>query len=72
MDNGQNFPNRKNFENTEYDPATRTFTGDYTFEPDTVNGNQFWNFRLVFSPDFSMIESGYREAWTPQRTKTTK
>jgi hypothetical protein len=58
LDDGSLPPVKKYFENPSYDPSTRTFQGVIRWEPVAFNGDSRWEYRIVFSENFTIIESG--------------
>ena len=58
LDDGSSPPVRKPFENSSYDPLTRTFNAVVHWSPVTFHGDLKWNYRIVFSEDFMTISGG--------------
>merc|ERR1719223_492986 len=58
LDDGSALPSRKAFLNSHYNPGTRTFTGRVSWEPTTWNGEQFWEYEMVFSENFLSVVAG--------------
>lgn len=58
MDSGYPPPAKKTFCNATYDVGSRTFKGMIDWSPDSFYGGvQYW-YRMVFSADYTTIESG--------------
>eukprot|EP00397_Hematodinium_sp_SG-2012_P011067 GEMP01011195.1.p1 GENE.GEMP01011195.1~~GEMP01011195.1.p1 ORF type:complete len:440 (+),score=93.15 GEMP01011195.1:337-1656(+) len=57
LDDGTKPPERKTFVDAHYDPDTRTFTGTVIW-PVPFNGHGKWDYEMVFSKDFMIIERG--------------
>ena len=55
---GSKPPAKKYFEDPKYDPTERVFTGKIVWGENTFGGAYSWDFRMVFSTDFSFIENG--------------
>ena len=55
MDSGKYLPDIMYFQNEKYDSVTRTFTGDISYAPDTMDGYSVARFVMVFSDDFTYI-----------------
>ena len=55
---GSKPPAKKYFEDPKYNSTSREFTGKITWGKNTFQGVYSQDYRMVFSPDFSFIESG--------------
>ena len=60
MDSGEYPPKIMFFQNEKYDCVTKTFTGDISYAPDTMQGYSVARFVMIFSHDFFHIQGGYR------------
>lgn len=58
MRNGTQPPKKKYFCSPKYHATTRTFTGTIVWGENSMSECAQWNYRMVFSEDFSTIESG--------------
>ncbi|MCB9592734.1 MAG: hypothetical protein H6719_08375 [Sandaracinaceae bacterium] len=67
LDNGLPFPARKAFTDLRFDLSNRVFEAniDWTEQGTTVNGASRWEYRMVFSSDYSRIESGELGVFAP-------
>jgi len=54
---GSSLPDQKPFEDTSWNPATRTFKGTVSWDP-SFAGSIRWEYEMIFSADFSSIEKG--------------
>jgi hypothetical protein len=57
---GSKPPAKKYFEDPKYDSTQRVFTGKIVWGENTIKGVYSEDYRMVFSLDFSFIESGER------------
>ena len=59
LGDGSPLPEKRQFENVNYNAQTRTFTAQVSWKPPaTYMGCTLRKFTMVFSEDLSMIESG--------------
>ena len=58
LDDGSVPPQKKQFLNSTYDPASRTFRAIVDWSGVTFGGDAQWIYRMVFSEDFTHIECG--------------
>jgi RING-finger-containing E3 ubiquitin ligase len=58
LDDGSRPPPRKYFINPSYNEGTKTFRGDIDWSPTKWDGEMLWRYKMVFSEDFLIIESG--------------
>ena len=71
LDDGTPPPERKPFENSSYDPETRTFRGVVNWSPVAFHGDSRWVYRIVFSEDFMAIEGGEVTAYQTQQEESS-
>jgi len=57
LDDGTSPPAKKPFEDPSWDPSTRTFRGNISWDP-PFNGARRWEYEIVFACDFSAIVGG--------------
>jgi len=62
LDDGTKPPVQKMFVNTHYDASTRTFVGTIEW-PIKFQGDALWEYNMVFSDDFMIIESGLFQSY---------
>lgn len=65
LDDGTPPPERKPFENSSYDPESRTFRGVINW-PITFGEDSKWVYRIVFSEDYMQIDGGEVTAYKAQ------
>lgn len=65
LDNGSKPPARKPFVVSSYEPLTRTFWGEVDWAPTTWDGAERWVYEMIFSKEFTCIESGKVEKFRP-------
>ena len=58
LDDGTPPPEKKSFEETSYDPDTRTFKAVVNWSPVAFHKDSRWEYRIVFSEDFLTTEGG--------------
>ena len=66
LDDGSKPPAEKYFLGQNYNEGTRTFTGIIDWSETTFHGDAKWNYTMVFSPDFTTIESGQVQCFNLQ------
>jgi len=59
LSDGSKPPDKKFFENLNFDESTRTITASIFWEDNPFNGDIRWDYTLKFSEDFTTIESGF-------------
>lgn len=59
LSNGQPPPERVYFEDQSYCSVTRTFKGKIRWDPHNFHEDHRWEYSMVFSKDFTKIESGF-------------
>ena len=60
MDCGDYPPEIMYFEDQQYDPVERKFTGNINYSPSSMQGYKIAKFVMIFAFDFSLIEFGFR------------
>ena len=58
LDNGRRPPSKKYFNLPTYTPENRTFKGKIIWDESPFQGDHSWEYTMIFSEDFSHIESG--------------
>ena len=56
--NGESPPDKVFFQNSNFDEASRTFSGDINWVDNAFDGDTKWVFVLTFSEDFLAVDSG--------------
>ena len=59
LSDGSKPPDKKFFENLNFDESTRTITASIFWDDNPFNGDIRWDYKLKFSEDFTAIESGF-------------
>jgi hypothetical protein len=61
-DDGSPPPEKKIFTDCSFDPGTRTFRGTIRWDESPFNGDSSWDYEMVFSENFAIIEGGRMQA----------
>ena len=69
LDDNSAPPLKKPFLSQTYDPAIRTFRAIVDWTSVNFHGDAKWIYRMVFSEDFTRIESGEVIAYGPREEK---
>ena len=59
LETGEKLPDKIVFTNASYDADTRSFKGDINFNPPSNTKVTKWECVMIFSADFTHIESGH-------------
>mmetsp|Transcript_19419 Transcript_19419/g.58694 ORF Transcript_19419/g.58694 Transcript_19419/m.58694 type:complete len:227 (-) Transcript_19419:65-745(-) len=65
LDDGSFLPARKLFKDADYNPSTRTFTGQIEWTPTSFGGDARWKYTMVFSEAMDAIVGGSVKAFKP-------
>ena len=72
LDDGCSPPLKTNFVDTSIDPDTRTFKGTILSEDSPFAGATKWEYTMIFSEDYSIIEGGSMFDGSPHRSEFPK